>query len=204
MALYASLRVKRGFTEGNVLYRTLERFEGQAKWQALDLSEPGQATALRLLNGDPSGLTLRAFAVPGKPALHLDQTQPEPGDNIGVVLKDERNGRSLAYLAAAGANSPSVMAAVAEADCVFFDGTFWSSNELIALGASQRRAEDMAHWPISGPEGSLKFLSRFTRARRIYIHINNTNPILREDSAERAAVTAAGVEVAFDGMELDL
>ena len=204
LAIYASRRVQSGFTEGNVLYRTLERFEGQARWHALDLSEPGQATALRLLNGDSSGLTLRAFAVPGKAALHLDQTQPEAGDNIGVVLKDERSGRSLAYLAAAGANSPSVMAAVAEADCVFFDGTFWSSDELIALGASQRRAEDMAHWPISGPGGSLKFLSSLTRARRIYIHINNTNPILREDSVERRAVTAAGVEVAFDGMELEL
>jgi pyrroloquinoline quinone biosynthesis protein B len=62
----------------------------------------------------------------------------------------------------------------------------------------------MAHWPIGGPEGSLKFLTSLPRARRIYIHINNTNPILREDSAERAAVHAAGVEVAFDGMELSL
>ena len=204
LALYASERVRRGFTEGNVLYRTLERFEGQTRWHALDLSEPGQSSALRLLNGAPSGLTLRAFTVPGKAALHLDQSTAEPGDNIGVVLKDERTGGSLAYMAAAGASSPSVAAAVAEADCVFFDGTFWSSNELIALGASQRRAEDMAHWPISGPEGSLQFLAGLTRTRRVYIHINNTNPILRENSSERAAVTAAGVEVAFDGMELSL
>ena len=204
LALYASERVRRGFTEGNVLYSTLERFEGQAVWYPLDLDEPAAAMPLRLLNGDPSGLTLRAFAVPGKAALHLAQTKPEAGDNIGLVIKDERTGRSLAYMAAAGANSPAVTAAVAGADCVFFDGTFWSSDELIALGASERRAEDMAHWPISGPEGSLTFLGRHARARRIYIHINNTNPILREDSNERARVTAAGVEVAFDGMELTL
>ncbi|MES1184549.1 MAG: pyrroloquinoline quinone biosynthesis protein PqqB [Myxococcales bacterium] len=204
LALYASDRVRRGFTEGNVLYRTLSRFEGHTTWHALDLSEPGQAVPLRRLDGSPSGLSLRAFAVPGKAALHLDQTKPEAGDNIGVVLKDERSGRTLAYAAAAGALSPAVAAAVAEADCVFFDGTFWSSDELIRLGASERRAEDMAHWPIGGPEGSLKFLSSLTRARRIYIHINNTNPILREDSAERAAVHAAGVEVAYDGMELSL
>jgi pyrroloquinoline quinone biosynthesis protein B len=107
-------------------------------------------------------------------------------------------------MAAVGASSLAVAAAVADADCVFFDGTFWSSDELIAQGASHRRAEDMAHWPISGPEGSLKFLSNHGRTRRIYIHINNTNPILREDSTERATVTAAGVEVAFDGMELTL
>jgi pyrroloquinoline quinone biosynthesis protein B len=202
LALYASERVRRGFTEGNVLYRTLERFEGQVVWHGLDLSEGAAARPLRLLNGDPSGLTLRAFAVPGKPALHLAQAKSEAGDNIGLVIEEDRTGRSLAYIAAAGANSPALTAAVADADCVFFDGTFWSSDELIALGASERRAEDMAHWPISGPEGSLSFLGRHARARRIYIHINNTNPILRDDSNERASVTAAGVEVAFDGMEL--
>jgi pyrroloquinoline quinone biosynthesis protein B len=137
-------------------------------------------------------------------ALHLYQTRPEAGDNIGLIVQDERTGRRLAYMAAAGANSPAVAAAVTEADCVFFDGTFWSSDELIAQGASDRRAEDMAHWPLGGPEGSLSFLGRNAHARRVYIHINNTNPILREDSPERACVTAAGVEVAFDGMELTL
>jgi pyrroloquinoline quinone biosynthesis protein B len=204
LALYASERVRRGFTEGNVLYRTLSRFERHTTWHALDLSEPGQAVPLALLDGSPSGLTLRAFAVPGKAALHLDQTKPEAGDNIGVVLTDERTGSTLAYAAAAGALSPAVAAALANADCVFFDGTFWSSDELIRLGASERRAEDMAHWPIGGPEGSLKYLGSLTRARRVYIHINNSNPILVEDSSERAAVNAAGVDVAFDGMELSL
>jgi pyrroloquinoline quinone biosynthesis protein B len=203
LALYATERVRRGFTEGNVLYRTLQRFEGQAIWHPLDLNAAA-AVPLRRLNGEPSGLTLRAFAVPGKAALHLDQTNPEAGDNIGLVVEDERTGRRLAYMAAAGANSPAVTAAVAEADCVFFDGTFWSSDELIAQGASNRRAEDMAHWPIGGPEGSLGFLGRYAHARRVYTHINNTNPILREDSPERAYVTAVGVEVAFDGMELTL
>jgi pyrroloquinoline quinone biosynthesis protein B len=204
LALYASERVRRGFTEENVLYRTLQRFEGQAAWHALDLSEAATATPLRLLNGEPSGLTLRAFAVPGKAALHLDQTKPEAGDNVGLIITDERTGRTLAYMPAVGANSRAVAAAVDAADCVFFDGTFWSSDELIAQGASERRAEDMAHWPISGPEGSLSFLGRHARTRRIYIHINNTNPILRDDSTERALVTATGVEVAFDGMELTL
>jgi len=202
--LYASERVRRGFTDGNVLYRTLERFDGQVTWHALDLSESGHEAELLLPNGAPSGLGLRAFSVPGKPALHLDQNAADRGDNVGVLVRDLSTNKSLAYLAAAGASSPSVVAATAEADCIFFDGTFWSSTELIDLGASTRRAEDMAHWPISGPEGSLRFLASRPRARRVYIHINNTNPILREDSAERAAVHAAGIEVAYDGMELTL
>ena len=86
---------------------------------------------------------------------------------------------------------------------MFFDGTFWTSDELIAAGLGTRRAEDMAHWPIGGAEGSLAFLAR-QRGAEILIHVNNTNPILREDSAERRALAAAGVEVAEDGMELEL
>jgi len=202
LALYVTQRVYGGFTEGNVLYRTLQRFQGQVTLHALELEAPEQP--LRLLDGSASGLTLRAFPAPGKAALHLDQSNPDPGDNIGVLLQDERTGKRLAYIAAVGASSAEVVAASSSADAVFFDGTFWSSDELIALGASTRRAEDMAHWPIGGSAGSLRFLRGLRAARRIYIHINNTNPLLREDSAERAEVNAAGVEVAFDGMELEL
>ena len=202
LALYSSERILTGFSEGNVLYRTLQRFDGQAVWHLLELG--GKEQPLRLLNGAESGLSMRAFAAPGKAALHLDQSNPVPGDNFGVVIRDVKTGKSLAYIPAVGESSAEVVAAASAADAVFFDGTFWSSDELIALGASTRRAEDMAHWPISGAGGSLRFLAELPRARRVYIHINNTNPMLREDSAERAELNAAGVEVAFDGMELSL
>jgi pyrroloquinoline quinone biosynthesis protein B len=202
LALYATARVHRGFSQGNVLYRTLERFEGQVTLHALELGATEQP--LRLLNGAASGLSLQAFAAPGKAALHLDQSARDPADNIGILLRDERTGKRLAYIPAVGASSAEVVAAAATADAVFFDGTFWSSDELIALGASTRRAEDMAHWPIGGPGGSLEFLNGLKASRRVLIHINNTNPMLREDSTERALVHAAGVEVAFDCMELTL
>ena len=88
---------------------------------------------------------------------------------------------------------------------MFFDGTFWSSDELIAAGLGTRRAEDMAHWPVGGPDGSLRYLSRLAGARSVYIHVNNTNPMLREDGrGARGELTAAGVEVAPTGMELEL
>jgi len=202
LALYTTERVHSGFSEGNVLYRTLQRFAGQVTLHALELGAAEQP--LRLLNGAESGLHLRAFAAPGKAALHLEQSNPQPADNIGVVIRDERTGKRLAYIPAAGASSAEVVLAAKSADALFFDGTFWSSDELIALGASARRAEDMAHWPIGGAEGSLKFLGGLAAARRVYIHINNTNPMLRDDSPERAEVHAAGVEVAFDGMGLEL
>jgi pyrroloquinoline quinone biosynthesis protein B len=202
LALYSSERILRGFSEGNVLYRTLQRFEGHVTWHTLELGATEEP--LGLLNGAPSGLSVRVFAAPGKAALHLDQSNPVPGDNVGVVIRDLARGKTLAYIPAAGASSAAVVAAAASADAVFFDGTFWSSDELIRLGASTRRAEDMAHWPIGGPSGSLAFLSELGHARRVYIHINNSNPVLRDDSPERAAVQAAGVEVAYDGLEFEL
>ena len=112
-------------------------------------------------------------------------------------------GKTLAYLSAVAGPSPEVDAAVAGADCVFFDGTFWSSDELVAAGLGTRRAEDMAHWPVGGSAGSLPYL-RALSGRRILIHINNTNPLLAEDAPERRALADAGIELAQDGMELEL
>ena len=84
------------------------------------------------------------------------------------------------------------------------DGTFWSSDELSAPGFLQKSAEDLAHWPVGGDQGTLALLSKLSAGRRIFIHINNTNPMLREDSPERQVVEAAGWEVACDGMEIVL
>jgi pyrroloquinoline quinone biosynthesis protein B len=83
---------------------------------------------------------------------------------------------------------------------LLFDGTFWAEDELIGLGISERRAREMDHLPISGPDGSLASLAGLSRPRKVYTHINNTNPILLEDSPQRALVERAGVEVGSDGM----
>jgi pyrroloquinoline quinone biosynthesis protein B len=196
LAVYATESVRAGFTTGNVLYRTLERFPGQVTWSALAL---GREQPL----GD-SGLHVTAIETPGKLPLHLEGMRPPSAeDNIGLLIRDARTGGRLAYFSGVAGPSVEVAEALARADGFFFDGTFWSSDELIAAGLGTRRAEDMAHWPVGGPEGSLAFLAR-QPGRRILIHVNNTNPILREDSAERQALTAAGVEVAADGLELTL
>jgi len=196
LTIYATDSVGAGFTAGNVLYRTLERFEGQVTWNALAI---GREQPL----GD-SGLTVTAIATPGNLPLHLKSLrEPSAEDNVGLVVRDARAGQRLAYFSGVAGPSPALARAVAEADVVFFDGTFWSSDELIALGLGTRRAEEMSHWPLGGPEGSAAFLGR-QRGRKILIHINNTNPILREGSAERRALDAAGIEVAADGLELAL
>ena len=195
IVIHATAAVRDGFRMGNVLYRTLERFPGQVTWTPLEL---GREQSL------PSRLAVTTIATPGKLPLHLEGLRPpSPEDNVGVVIRDERTGGKLAYFSGIASASPEVERAVADADVVMFDGTFWTSDELIVAGLATRRAEDMAHWPIGGEGGSLPFLRRL-RGRKILIHVNNTNPILREASEERGALTAAGIEVALDGMEIDL
>ena len=129
---------------------------------------------------------------------------PDPDDNVGLRILEERTGRVLAYVSGVGAVTESVRQALDGADCVFFDGTFWSSDELRTLGLGEKRAEDMAHLPVGGPAGSARQLATLGAARKIYIHLNNTNPLLRDDSPERATVTTAGWEIAYDGMEITL
>jgi len=119
-------------------------------------------------------------------------------------LKIESATRRLAYFPGLPAITPAVEKFVAGCDCLLVDGTFWSEREMISPGLSRRTAADMGHVPISGPRGSLAWLQWLTVPRKIYIHINNTNPILRENSRERRAVESAGVEVAGDGMEISL
>lgn len=201
LTVYATDRVRRGFTEDNVLYRTLQRFPGQVTWRVLKPGHEEEMTAA----GRPTGLVLSAFAVPGKLPIHLEgRLPPDPEDNVAVKIRESRTGRTLVYASAAGAVTPAVRTALAGADCVFFDGTFWSSDELPAQGLGTSRAEDMAHVPVGGPQGSLALLGAMPGTRRILIHINNTSPLLREDSPERQAVVQHGWEVAFDGMEVVL
>jgi pyrroloquinoline quinone biosynthesis protein B len=87
---------------------------------------------------------------------------------------------------------------------VLVDGTFWTEDELPRLGFSVRTASDMGHVPLSGPGGTLELLAGLVRPRKALVHINNTNPILLDDSPERHAVHRAGVEVAYDGLEFDV
>jgi len=200
IVVYATERVRRGFTEQNRLYRTLERFEGQASWHALTL---GVEQPL-LTDGRESGLFVRAISAPGKSPLHLSELGAEPEDTVGLCVRDAARGTTLAYLPAVAGPSSHVTEAVALADAVFFDGTFWSNDELVGQGVGKRDAADMSHWPLGGEQGSLAFLAAARGKQRVFIHINNTNPILRDDSAEHAAVREAGVMVAYDGMELEL
>ena len=188
LTVYATDAVRRGFTEANILYRTLERFPGQATWKKPE----GEVL---------EGLSMRPVPAPGKPPVHLEgRAANDPQENIGVVLHDRRSGKRLAYFSATAGVTPQMREAIESADCVFFDGTFWSSDELIRLGLGTKRAEDMAHVPVEESLVALKGL----KGRKVYIHINNTNPMLDRTTPERRQVEQAGWEIAHDGMEIVL
>jgi pyrroloquinoline quinone biosynthesis protein B len=199
LALYATPPVWKGL-EASVLIRTLKRFEGQVVFRPLVI---GQNIDLADAAGEPLGIRVRAFAAPGKLPVHLmGQAGESAEDNVGLTIRDAGTADSpaIAY-AAACANLDGVD--LSGHSAVLFDGTFYREDELVRLGLSKAVAKDMAHMPISGETGSLALLASL-KARKIYTHINNTNPILAPDSEERLAVTSAGWEIAFDGMEIVL
>jgi pyrroloquinoline quinone biosynthesis protein B len=152
------------------------------------------------------GLSLRAIPLSSKAAPYSPHREsPVPGDNIGVVARDLASGRSLFYAPGLGEISPPVFDAMSNADAVLVDGTFWTDDEMPRLGIAPKHAREIGHLAQSGPGGMLEWLARLPRnTRRLLIHINNTNPILDEDSPERAALQREGVEVCEDGMELHL
>jgi pyrroloquinoline quinone biosynthesis protein B len=151
-------------------------------------------------------LSVRALPVAGKAAPYSPHRQAgEPGDNIGLTVTDRRRRVSVFYAPGLQEISPSTFDAMASADAVLVDGTFWSDDEMVRLGLSTHRAAAMGHLALSGRGGMLEWLARLpAHTRRYLVHINNTNPVLDEDSAERAELARAGITVCEDGMEIVL
>ena len=145
-------------------------------------------------------ITLSSKAPPYSPHRH----DPHPGDNIGLLITELATGKSVFYAPGLGVIEPQVAAAMRQAEVLLVDGTFWTDDEMISQGLSSKRAIDMGHLAQSGPTGMIQALSAFADKRRILIHINNTNPILREDSAQALELKALGIEVAHDGMHIEI
>jgi pyrroloquinoline quinone biosynthesis protein B len=155
--------------------------------------------------GLPGGLEAELFLVPGKAPLYLEGDNPalasETESNVGIELR--AGGARLVFIPGAAKLTPAIAERLRDADVVLFDGTLFADDEMIAAGAGAKTGRRMGHMPVGGPDGTLAALKGLAR-RRILIHINNTNPILIEDSHQRRAVEAAGFEVAEDGMRIEL
>jgi pyrroloquinoline quinone biosynthesis protein B len=188
--VFGDAGLERALRAGYPVLAILERYCG-AEWRTL---EPGRTQAL-----DGSSLTVEPFAVGGDAPRYSDvETQAS-----GFVFRD-RAGGVATYVPGLARLDDEVLTRFAASDLVLVDGTFWRDDELARLGISDRSARAMGHVPLSGPGGTLEALARLERPRKVLVHINNTNPILIEDSPERREVLRAGVEVAYDGLEVQL
>lgn len=155
----------------------------------------------------PTAVGIEFTAVPllsNAPPYSPRRDKPVPGDNIGMHIKDTRTGKSLFYAPGLGVAEPHVLEYMRNADCILVDGTVWTDDEMANEGISNKRASEMGHLDQSSAGGIMSILNAMKKPRKILIHINNTNPILNEDSSQRATLNKAGIEVAYDGMDITL
>lgn len=198
--LYASARVLDALA-GNPIFNVLK---------------DGIVTRVPVANGDmfePAGcpgLAIELFTVPGKIALYLENPDAGPdfgsdeGDVVGLKLTDKATGGFMCYVPGCASVDERLLLKLAGAWALFFDGTLYTDDEMIAQGLLAKTGRRMGHLSISGEDGSIALLAHLDVGRRIFIHLNNSNPVLREDSAERRATEAAGWDIAEDGMEIAL
>jgi pyrroloquinoline quinone biosynthesis protein B len=186
-------------TRGNPIFGVLAHFCGVERHR---IGLDGEAFVVEGVKG----VRWQAIPVPGKPAPYSpNRESPVPGDNVALFVTDEATDRSAFYAPGLGAIDERVWSAMQRADCVLVDGTFWTDDEMIGLGLSAKRARDIGHLPQSGEGGMLEWLERLPQAtRKVLIHVNNTNPILDEDSPQRAELARRDVDVAWDGLEIVL
>lgn len=200
LPLYCSAAVWDDLCGGLPLVQVLSHY-CRVQWHELAAQQTPTAQQLpQIENTRFTPLILSSKAPPYSP----HHESPQPGDNLGLVIENCKTGKKAFYAPGLGAIEPHVLAAMHAADCILIDGTFWTTDEMLALGFSRKMAADMGHLPQSGQGGMIEVLDGIPGARKILIHINNTNPILDEDSAERAMLTQHGIEVAYDGMEIEL
>jgi len=198
LPLWCHPLVREDLSTGNPLFKVLEHYCG-IDWQSLPLQSGFHIPGLQGLQFE--ALPLISNAPPYSP--HRDK--PQPGDNVGLTVRDEHSGKRLFYAPGLGQMEPHVWQAMQAADCVMVGGTLWTDDEMITLGASKKTSRAMGHMPQSGPDGMIAWLDQLPKTtRKILIHINNTNPILDESGPQRQTLSAHGIEVAMDGMEITL
>jgi pyrroloquinoline quinone biosynthesis protein B len=200
--VFATPAVQRALREGLNLDGVLGEYCG-VEWPPLPVDRPGELT---WHDGALSGITCRAFAVPGKPPRYRERAAtPDPLDSVGFRLVDERTGGRLIVAPGLAGLDDALVGRLADCDVLLLDGTFWGERELEEVRRqASTPASAMGHLPVGGPGGSLERLADLPVPRKIYLHINNTNPMLLDDSPERKEFEAAGFEVGRDGLEFSL
>lgn len=198
LPVYCTPSVHSDLTSGYPLLNVLEHYCG-VDWHPIDAIGGVSFSIPELPSIEILPIPLPSEAPPYSPRRH----QPAADDTIGLSLLDRESGRRCFYAPGLGEWTDSVLAEAERADCLLIDGTLWKDDELFERGAAQKTGQEMGHLAQTGQGGILDRLAPL-KGRKILIHINNTNPILDETSPERKRLTEAGIEVAYDGMEIDL
>jgi pyrroloquinoline quinone biosynthesis protein B len=200
LRFHATTAIQNALRTGLSLPTLLQEYAG-ANWRA----PPTRREALESRDGTPSGLDYAAFVVDSHAPRYLGSSAASAsGDRVGYMIWDSAGRSRLVVLPGFSVLDPFLIDRIVNCDCLLLDGTFWRDDELQRLAEGSRTATEMGHVPVGGERGSLASISSLNARRTIYVHINNTNPMLNEDSPEYQAVGDAGAEVGYDGLEIEL
>lgn len=191
--IYSTTTVKQALTSGYGILSTLQNYCG-VKWAPIT---PGEIIQLT------DELQVEAFALSTKAPKYIQSTEVEVW-GIGLTIRDTTTNATLTYAPGMGSINTDLRQRFQNSDCILVDGTFWTNDELPSLGIGARTAKAMGHLPLSGDDGSLAQLANITTPRKIFVHINNTNPILIPNSPERQYVKNNGIEIGYDGLTIKL
>jgi pyrroloquinoline quinone biosynthesis protein B len=199
--IYSTPTVRRWLSNHLPIRSVLTSFADRP-WMDLPLDEPVE---LQLPDGTGSGLRLRAFEL-GRDAPRFvpEIASGADGAVIGLEIEEPSRGGKLVYAPGVAANVDRLRRAAEGADCLLIDGTFWSDDEPSLMGIGKATAREMGHVPVSGVDGSLAWLSSLPARHKVYVHINNTNPMLNETGPEYREVTRRGLRVGQDGDEFEI
>ena len=201
--VWCTPNVHQDLSSGFPLFTMLDHWGG-LNWRRIGIDESREETTFEV-PACPDLLFTAVALTSNAPPYSPRRGAPTPGDNIGLLIEDRRRDTRLFYAPGLGQLDDRIRSFLSRADCVLVDGTLWHDDELSRAGVGQATGADMGHLALAGPGGLLNELNTLPQAtRRVLIHINNTNPILDERSTERATLDQASIEVAYDGMRLEV
>jgi pyrroloquinoline quinone biosynthesis protein B len=197
--IYCTDMVYEDLTTGNPIFNILGHYCG-INWNKISMDSLDSFEAEGVPNLKFTAVPLSSKAPPYSP----HRNNPHIGDNIGIQVEDATSGKKLFYAPGLAEIEDQIKPFMEQADCLMVDGTCWTNDEMAKLGIAQKMSLDMGHLPQSDPGGMIEVLRPLRASKKILIHINNTNPILREDSPERAVLADEKIDVAYDGMDLTI
>ncbi|MCE6234943.1 pyrroloquinoline quinone biosynthesis protein PqqB [Acinetobacter pittii] len=198
MNVWCTAMVHQDLTSGFPVFNMLKHWNGGLQYNEINPKQAFKIDGFENLEFLP--LIIKSAAPPYSP----HRNDPHDGDNIALIIKDHKTQKQLFYAPGLGKIDDQIMQIMQSSDCVMIDGTLWTDDEMQQTGVGTKTGCEMGHLYISGEGGSLSYLNQLSTAKKVLIHINNTNPILNEDSAQFAELKANGVEVAYDGMQIEL